>query len=108
MRDVNLRGLLRDEVWVERVEVGAVEGNPTTPQYVREEAARRALVQPLTGMLREGLTGKLPEATHVVYLEEAVAAAEVLVWGEMRLEVLACEDEGGQGHHWRAVVRGRA
>ena len=97
--------MLHDEVWVERPVVATVRGNPTAPRYVREKAARRALVQPLTGALRADLAGKLPESTHVVYLEAALEAADVVVCGEERYEVLACEDEGGQGHHWRAVVR---
>ncbi|MHB8996915.1 MAG: hypothetical protein ACYC63_16855 [Armatimonadota bacterium] len=105
MRDANLGAMLRDEVWVERPEVTVVEGNPTTPRYVREAAARRGLVQPLTGKLAAELIGKLPESTHVVYLEEAVEAADVLVCEGVRYEALSCEDEGGQGHHWRVVVR---
>ena len=51
MKDGNLRALLRHEVWVERPEVEAIEGNPTRPRYVRENTARRALVQPLMAML---------------------------------------------------------
>lgn len=105
MRDRNLLALLRHEVWVERPEVAVVEGNPARPHYVREAKARRALVQPLGGTLKMELAGKLPEATHLVYLEEAVEAADVVVWDAQRYEVQACEDEGGQGHHWRAVVR---
>lgn len=107
MRDGNLRVMLRDEVWVERPEVGIVEGNPAAARYVREAEARRGLVQPLTGTLRGGLAGKLPESTHVVYLEVAVEAADVVVRGAERYEVLACEDEGGQGHHWRAICAAR-
>lgn len=105
MRDGNLRALLRHEVWVERPEVEAIEGNPTRPRYAREGKARRALVQPLAGTLKAELAGKLPEATHLVYLEEAVDAGDVLVWGEARYEVQVCEDAGGQSHHWSAVVR---
>jgi hypothetical protein len=51
------------------------------------------------------LIGKLPESTHVVYLEAAVEAADVLECEGVRYEALSCEDEGGQGHHWRVVVR---
>jgi hypothetical protein len=105
MRDDNLRSLLRHEVWVERPVVAVNEGNPTTPHYEREATARRALVQPLTGTLRSELPGRLPEATHVVYLEEMVEAGERLLWGDERFEVQACENQGGQGHHFRAVIK---
>jgi hypothetical protein len=48
-----------------------------------------------------------------VYLEGGVqlAPGDVLVVEagveELRFEVLAVEDEGGQGHHLRVLVRGR-
>jgi hypothetical protein len=169
--------MLQQTAYVDRAEVGASGLDPLSPEYVRQSKPLPALVQPLRGDLAATVAGKLPEATHVVYLEagpkiipgdlltvellngKLVEAADIGVstvsvteetWGpgdtveigeevmlerfvvegaedhvleldgalEMyhpagervaavrQYEALAVEDEGGQGHHLRVVVRG--
>lgn len=110
MVDANLRSLLTETAYVERAETAIGGGlDPLSPQYVRQGGALPALVQPLHGDLAVTVAGKWPEATHVAYLEAGVVveAGDALAVGERRYEVLAVEDEGGQGHHLRLVVKDR-
>jgi len=114
MDDRNLQALLKHSAYVDRAATAIGAGlDPLSPSYVRETGPIPALVQPLRGDLAATVAGQLPEATHVVYLEGGVqlAPGDVLVVQagveERRFEVLAVEDEGGQGHHLRVVVRGR-
>ena len=177
MVDANLRQMLQQTAYVDRAEVGVNGMDPLSPEYARQSGPLPALVQPLRGDLAATVAGKLPEATHVVYLqagptivagdlltvellngklvaEADIGASEISVteetWGpgdtveigeevmlerflvegaeagvlelnealEMyhpvgervaavrQYEVLVVEDEGGQGHHLRVVVRG--
>ncbi|MCE5237318.1 hypothetical protein LLH23_02375 [bacterium] len=114
MEDVNLRMVLSQAAYVDRAETAIGTGlDPLSPRYARDAAALPALVQPLRGDLVVTVAGKLPEATHVVYLEggvqlrpgDVLAVAEGA--SERKYEVLDVEDEGGQGHHLRVVVRSR-
>ncbi|MEN6304620.1 MAG: hypothetical protein ABFD96_17955 [Armatimonadia bacterium] len=174
MVDVNLAGLLRHEVWIERPEVRMVAGDVAVARGVRQEGLVRVLVRPLDARETAGLLGRLEEARYAVYMTAAedVAEGDVLaqrVWvtrlaeaaaegtrelrveealarpgeeievggesgvlagvvdevvslaegleerheagcevvGVRRFEVLGVEDEGGQGHHWRVLVRPR-
>ncbi len=112
MPDQNLQQLLRQTAYVERAQIAlGGAGNPLSPQFVRETEPRAVLVQPLRGELAATLMGKLPAATHVGYMAApaAVAPADVLVVvapeAEARYEILAVEDEGGQGHHLRLILK---
>lgn len=174
MVDLNLVGLLRHEVWIERPEVRMVAGDVAVARSVRQAGLVRARIRPLEAQETAGLLGRLEEAQYAVYLagEEALAEGDVLVqrvWvtrlaeevaqgarelrveeamarpgeelevgeqhgivagvlgavvrlaeslasaheagcevvGVRRFEVLGVEDEGGQGHHRRALVRPR-
>jgi len=114
MEDVNLRMVLSQAAYVERAESAIGTGlDPLSPRYVRDAAVLPALVQPLRGDLVATVAGTLPEATHVVYLEGNVqlSPGDVLAVtegaSERKYEVLSVEDEGGQGHHLRVVVRSR-
>jgi len=112
--DVNLRLVLKHSAYVQRAQTAIGAGlDPLSTQYVAGEGPVPALVQPLRGDLVATVAGKLPEATHVVYLEGNVqlSPGDVLAVtegaSERKYEVLSVEDEGGQGHHLRVVVRSR-
>ena len=177
MVDANLRQMLQQTAYVDRAEIGTSRLDPLSPEWVRQTGPLPALVQPLRGDLAATVAGKLPDATHVAYLEAGpkivpgdglvveslvgelteeadVGASQITVteeeWGPgdlveigeeavlerfvveatdrpvlelagtlalyhgthervaavLRYEVLAVEDEGGQGHHLRVVLRG--
>lgn len=112
MPDQNLQRLLRQTAYIERAQIAlGGAGNPLSPQFVRATEPCAVLVQPLRGDLAATLMGKLPAATHVGYMAApaAVAPADVLVIvapeAEERYEILTVEDEGGQGHHLRLILR---
>jgi hypothetical protein len=112
--DVNLRLVLKHSAYVQRAQTAIGAGlDPLSTQYVAGEGPVPALVQPLRGDLLATVAGRLPDATHVVYLEGGVqlAPGDVLVVEagavERRFEALDVEDEGGQGHHLRVVVKER-
>ena len=111
MDDRNLQALMNRRAWIEQAEAGVGGGSDVlSPRYVRQAEAVRVAVQPLRGELAVTVAGKLPEATHVVYLEAGpeVRPGDVLaveaVGAEQRYEVLCVEDDGGRGHHLRLVV----
>lgn len=106
--EANLGELLRTEVRIERAEVRIAQGlDVMSPVYQIVPETWRGLVQPLSGGIREGLLGKLTEATHIVYLDPAATVwpGDALVCDNTRYEALEVQDEGGQGHHWRIVAR---
>jgi len=112
MGDPGLRMVLKHSAYVARAEVAVGAGlDPKSPQYVPGDGPVPALVQPLRGTLAATVAGQLPEATHVVYMEGGVRVdpGDVVTveagLQERRFEALAVEDEGGQGHHLRVVVR---
>ncbi|MEN6402520.1 MAG: hypothetical protein ABFD94_11320, partial [Armatimonadia bacterium] len=64
MVDVNLAGLLRHEVWIERPEVRMVAGDVAVARGVRQEGLVRVLVRPLDARETAGLLGRLEEARY--------------------------------------------
>jgi len=112
MSDRNLTMMLKHSAYVERAAIAVGAGlDPKSPLFERGLGPIPALVQPLRGSLAHTVLGKLPEATHVVYIEGGVQLepGDVLAVEagieERRYEVLTVEDGGGQGHHLRVVVR---
>jgi len=96
MADPNLRQMLKQTAYVDRAEMGLAGLNPLSPQHVRRTGPVPALVQPLRGDLAATVAGRLPEATHVGYLEAGpeIVPGDVLTVELMNGQIVEDADDG--------------